>query len=171
MPELTKLKIFLHGRPNQKPSGRAFWSMVLENPSQMQELVRYLQTKKTETPTDYEIEILEHPALPENSAPFPFLGMALYMGGLFFLLHGVPLLLIGLGNGNHHHSEDDSQFTPNEMAKLGRFLLKHFHTLEELRHFYIVAGGVLTFFGLLLLIWGWLLMNRKTQAAPTLTAA
>ena len=145
--------------------------MVLENQSQLQDLVHYLQTKKTEAPTDYEIEILERPALPVSTAPFLFLGMALNMGGLFLLLHGMPLLLIGLGNGNHHHSEDDSQFTPNEMAKPGRFLLKHFHTLEELRHFCIVAGGVLTFLGLLLLIWSWLLMNRKTQAAPTLTAA
>ncbi len=82
----TKLKLFLFGRSNET-SERAFWATVLDN-SQTQELACYLRAKKLEAPSSYEIQILEHPAIPESSAPFPFLGISLYMSGLFLLLHG-----------------------------------------------------------------------------------
>ncbi|HTY88490.1 MAG TPA: hypothetical protein VMB80_13565 [Candidatus Acidoferrum sp.] len=163
---LMKLKLFLCGRPSKRNSGRAFWSMVLERPTQVQELTDCLQKRRMEAPADFQVEVLEKPLPPEQAGPIPFLGMSLYWGGVLLLLHGVPLLFIGLTDGGHHDSENDSDLAPNEKAKLGRLILKYFHTIEELRHFYIVAGGVLTVLGLLLLIWGWLLMNRKPQTTP-----
>ena len=161
MQGMTKLKLFLHGRPNEKMAGRTFWAMVLENPSQVQELVRYLQTKRTESPIGYEIEILERPAL-EPSVPFPFIGMSLYMGGMFLLLHGGPMLL-GLLNHDHHDSDGDSKFTPEERAKLHQFLARHFSNKEELRHFFLTLSICLIVAGIALLVSGWWLMNRKPQ--------
>lgn len=164
-PGLTKLKVFLRGRPNKQPSGWVFWAMVLENPSQVQELVRYLQSRKTETPAGYEIEILWHPVLPENSARFPFLGTSLYMGGFYLLLHGVPALIVLL-NRNHHDSDGGSKFTPQETAKLGQFIVRHFSSREEFHHFFQVFGISLTVAGVVLLILGWRQMNRKAPVVP-----
>ena len=167
MPELMKLKLFLHGRPNQKLSERAFWSMVLAQPEQVKGLVECLQKRQMETPTNYEVEVLEKSPPPEHPTPFPYLGLSLYLGGFYLLIHGLPLLLIGLANRGHHYSEDDSDLTLNQKAKLGRFILKHFSSLEEMRYFFIVAGGVLMLLGLWLMIWGWLLMNRNKSLIRT----
>jgi len=166
-PGLTKLNLFLHGRPNQKPSGRAFWSMVLENPSQQQKLVCYLQIKRTETPSDYEIEILGSPALPKSPAPFPFLEMMLFMGGFFLLLHGIPMLLAILGE-HHRDPGEPSKLSPEQIAKLQQVILNHFSSREEFRHFFLMLGSGLTMAGCILLFLGWWLMKRRTQAAPTM---
>jgi hypothetical protein len=166
MQGLMKLKLFLHGRPNQKLAGRTFWSMVLEQPAKVQELVEYFQKRRTETPTNFQVEVLDKPIPPGPPGQPVLLGMSLYLGGIFLLLHGLPLLLVGLTDGRHHDSGNDSDFTSDEKVKLGRFIIKYFHTPGELRHFYIVTGGVLTFSGLFLLVWGWLLMNRKPRAMP-----
>jgi len=155
---ITKLKLFLFGRSNET-SERAFWAMVLDNP-QTQELTRYLQTKKLEAPSSYEIQILEHPAIPESSAPFPFLGMSLYLSGLFLLLHGGPALLVFL---NHTHSDSDgnSKLSSEEKAHLGRFIAQHFSSKEEFRHFFMMLNICLIVAGITLLILGWRLMKRK----------
>jgi hypothetical protein len=165
--DLKKLKLFLHGRPNQKRlAGRVFWAMVLENPSQVQEVLRCLQITKMEARADYEIETSEHPLLQESSARFPFLGMSLYMGGLFVLLHGGSLLLAVLNQGRHD-SDADSKFTPEEIAKLGQLIAKHFSSKEEFRHFSLALGICLTVIGAILMIWGWWLMTRKKSSVES----
>ena len=111
-PGLTKLNLFLSGQTLPRP----IWSMLLES-SQKQELLRYIQTKKTETPTNYEVEVQERPGQPERGIPYPFFGASLYLGGLFCMLHGLPLLLGTLGSGQHG-SNGDSKLTAEESAKL-----------------------------------------------------
>src|ERR1700690_624461 len=80
------MKLKLHGFASKKRPSRAIWSMVLEQPTQVQELVECLQKQQMEEPTSYQIEVLEEPLPPENSRAFPLLGMSLYFGGIFLLL-------------------------------------------------------------------------------------
>ena len=139
--------------------------MVLENPSQAQELKRYLHTKKVESPTNFEIEILDQPAPAENPASYPFLGMSLYFSGVYFLLHGVPGLGVALEK-SPHHSDGNSKFTPGESAKLGHFVAQHFSSRAEFQHFFLWLNIGLTVAGVALLILGWRLMKRKTLVQP-----
>jgi hypothetical protein len=163
-PPLMILKLFLHGRPNKRTSGRAFWGMVLENPSQVQELVRFLQTRRTDAPSNFETEILERPVPPETHVAFPFLGLSLGLGGYFLLMHGAPMLL-GLLNHNHHDSDGGSRFTSEQRAQLARFITQHFSSTEEFRHFFLTLGICLTTVGVALMALGWWLMKRKPQIA------
>lgn len=136
---LIKLTLFLKGFPKKKQRRLAFWSMVLESFGQTQELGQYLQRKKMESATNYEIETLQQPAPPERPKPFPFLGLSLYMGGIYLLLvHGVPMLVPLL---DHHAGNPggDSKFSPEERAKLGNFIQHHFSSREEFQHFYLVS--------------------------------
>jgi hypothetical protein len=163
-PNLSKLSLFFSGRSAGQASKLPFWSMVLESP-QKQELLRYLQAKKVEAPTGFEIETLERPPQPGIPAPHPLLGISLYIGGLFLLLHGAPMLLVALSKG-HHDSGGDSKFTPEETARLGQFLAHHFSSRAEFRHFFLTLGIGLTTAGVALMIWGWRSLHRKKQVVP-----
>jgi hypothetical protein len=158
-PGLMKLKLLLKSRPNQKSSERAFWTMVLEKAS-MQELLGCLQNKKTEGPTDFELEVLEHPATPGNSAPFVFLGLTLFMAGWYLMVHGLPILFAILGGG-HHDSDERSRLSPEEIARFRHFILKHFSSPEEFRHFFLALSIALTVAGVALMISGRRLAKRK----------
>jgi hypothetical protein len=156
---LTMLTLHLHGRKKGSLPKRAFWAMVLEK-SRADELTRYLQTKKIEVPSNYEIELLDRPSAPPITAPFPLLGMSLYMGGVFLLLHGIPLFAAGFDQ-NHHDSGENSKFSPQELAKLGGFLRKHFSSKEEFHHFFMALGAVMSLIGIGMMFFGWRWMNRE----------
>jgi hypothetical protein len=169
-PGLMKLKVF--GLASKK-HGRAIWSMVLENPAQVQELIGFLQKRAVEIPTNYQIELLERPAPMEHPVRFSFLGSSIYLSGMFLLLHGVPMLFATMGR-SPHDSDRNSKPSPEQIAKLHQFILNHFSSKEEFRHFFLTLGSGLTMAGCILLFWGWWLMNRKPVSepnAPTLTAA
>lgn len=166
-PGLMKLKLLLKGRPNQKSSERAFWAMVLEKTS-MQELLGFLQKKKTEGPTDFELETLERPAASENPAPFVFLGMTIFMAGWYLMVHGLPILFAILGGG-HHDPDERSKLSPEEIARLRHFILKHFSSLEEFRHFFLALSIALTVAGVALMISGRWLAKRKAASEPGAT--
>jgi len=156
-PGLMILKLF--GLASKRPS-RTIWSMVLENPAQVQELIGCLQKRKAEVPTDYQIEVLEKPVPLEHPARFSFLGSLIYWGGALLLLHGVPMLFAMLDR-SHHDSDGNSKLSPEESTKLGHFIWKHFSSKEEVRHFFLTLSIVLIVAGVFLLILGWWLMNRK----------
>lgn len=164
-PDLMKFKLFLRCRPNKKLPTHAYWAMVLQNQSQVQELTRYLQANKTETPTNYEIEILDRPWSPEYSTPFPFLGLSLGLGGMYLLLHGVPILLAVI-NRNRHDSDETSKLSPVESAKLGHFILKHFSSKEQFNHFFLILSISMIIVGILMMALGWRLMNGKSSVMP-----
>lgn len=168
IPGLMKLKLFLKGRPNQKSSERAFWAMVLERTLTMQELMGCLQKKKTEGPTDFELEILERPAATENPAPFVFLGMTVFMAGWYLMVHGLPILFAILGGG-HHSPDERSRLSPEEIARLRHFILNHFSSPEEFRHFFLALSIALTVGGVALMISGRWLAKRKAASEPGTT--
>jgi hypothetical protein len=168
-PGLMKLKLFLKGRPKQKSSERAFWAMALEKTSAMQELMGYLQKKKTEGPTDFELEVLERPATIENPAPYLFLGMTVFMAGWYLMVHGLPVLFAMLGGG-HHDSDEHSRLSPEEIARLRHFILNHFSSPEEFRHFFLALSIALTIAGVALMISGHWLARRKAAGEPCTTS-
>ena len=168
VPGLMKLKLLLKGRPNQKSSERVFWAMVLEKTSATRELMGYLQKKKTEGPTDFELEILERPAVPENPAPFVFLGMTVFMTGWYLMVHALPILFAILGSG-HHDSDERSRLSPEEIARLRHFILNHFSSPEEFRHFFLALSIALTVAGVALMISGRWLAKRKAASEPGAT--
>ncbi|HZL77275.1 MAG TPA: hypothetical protein VFC17_00295 [Candidatus Limnocylindrales bacterium] len=162
VPGTTALMLYLRARPGRKQTQRAFWAMVLENPSQTQDLARYLQTRKSETPTCYEIEILESPGPAEQKSPAPylFLGMTLIMGGYFLLIHGGPMLLAILDR-DHHDSGDGQKLSPEAAARIQHFIHRHFASKEEFRHFFLTLGIILIVSGVALMILGkWLTHYR-----------
>jgi hypothetical protein len=169
-PGLTKLNLFLSGRSVQRTPKRAFWRMVLENAAQAQDVERYLRNRKTQAPAAFEIEILERPSPPAKPVPYPYLGTSLYMGGVYFLLHGGLGLLVSL-TGGQHDSGGDSKFTPEQRAKLGHFLAGHFSSKEQLHRFFLTLNISLTVAGIGLLILGWRLMRRKPQLEPAAQSA
>lgn len=158
----TALILYLRARPGRKQPQRAFWAMVLENPLQMQDLVRYLQTKKSETPTSYEIEILERaePAEQQNPAPHLLLGMMLMMAGYFLLMHGGPML-VAILDGGHQDSGDGRKLSPEAAARLRQFILTHFSSKEEFRRFFLTLSIVLIVAGVILMILGRWLMHYR----------
>ena len=161
-PGISALILYLRARSGRRQSQRAFWAMVLENPSQTQDLVRYLQTRKSETPTSYEIEILEGPGPAEQKSPAPylFLGMTLIMGGYFLLIHGGPMLLAILDR-DHHDSGDGQKLSPEAAARIQHFIHRHFASKEEFRHFFLTLGIILIVSGVALMILGkWLTLYR-----------
>jgi len=161
-PGLMKLKLLLKDRPNQKSSERAFWAMALEKTS-MQELLGCLQKKKTAGPTNFELEILERPAAPENPAPYVFLGMTVFMAGWYLMVHGLPVLFAMLGGG-HHDPDEHSRLSPEEIARLRYYILNHFSSPEEFRHFFLALSIALTIAGVALMISGHWLARRKASS-------
>jgi hypothetical protein len=136
--------------------------IAIEDRVQVNELIDYLQKQKAKTPTNCEITILDAPSAPYRVPKYLFSGMSMFFAGMFLLMHGGPMLL-SLLNPNHHHSSEDSGFTPERAAKIHQFVANHFSSWEEFRHFFITLGFVLTVAGCSLLFWGRWLMNRKTQ--------
>jgi hypothetical protein len=166
-PDTSALILYLRARPGRRQSPRGFWAMVLENPSQTQDLVRYLQTRKAETPTSYEIEILERAEPAEQQSPTPhlFLGMTLMMAGCFLLVHGGPML-VGILDRDHHDPGDGRKLSPEAAARLRQFILTHFSSKEELRRFFLTLSIVLIVAGVILMILGKWLMRYRPAGKP-----
>ena len=75
--------------------------------------------------------------------------------GLYLLLHGLPLLGVGLLPPDRgSHETQSSRFTSKETAKLRRFVLQTFASVEEFRRVILAADGGLTIMGAGLYFWG-----------------
>jgi hypothetical protein len=159
-PGLTKL-ILAYIVPRRKRR-QMLCMIVIEDRAHVNELIDYLEKQRAKTPTIYEIKILDVPSQPYQVPRFLFLGMSILFAGMFLLMHGVPILL-ALLDPNHPRSREDSRLTPEQIAKLNQFVMKHFSSREEFRHFFLTLGFVLTVAGCILLFWSWWLMKRKTQ--------
>jgi hypothetical protein len=157
-----RLIIFLRGFKKQRQVERPFWMIVLEQASQVHELVSFLEAKRNETGSDFEIVFLNETLKPPQSRPFPFLGMSFFMGGIYFLLHGIPLLGVALEK-NHNHSDGGAKTGPHAAAIIKRFVLQHFSNTQELNHFILQLSISLIFIGLVLFVSGTKLMGRKSE--------
>ena len=147
-PPLTKLTIFVH-RVNRIAK---HFALVIENPVQVQEVIRALESKRKATATDFKIVALSKPEPPPAVARPSVFAMSLTMAGAYLLLHGLPLLGIALMPRNHSPN-NPADFHPGIITVLGQFLADHFSNIEQLRHFYLGLGIALTAAGLALIFW------------------
>jgi hypothetical protein len=162
-PGLTKL-ILAYIVPRRKRR-QMLCMIVIEDRARVNELIDYLEKQRAKTPTTYQIKILDAPSQPSPAPKFLFLGLSIFFTGMFLLNHGVPTLL-ALFDPNHPHPRESLRLSPEQIARLNQFVMKHFSSREEFRHFFLTLGFVLTAVGCILILWGWWLMNRKTQDAP-----
>lgn len=162
LPDSRKLTIFLRGFKKQSQVERAFWMMVLEQTSRAHELANFLKVRRKETGFDFEVVFLNEPFQPPQGRPFPFLGMSFYMGGMYFLLHGIPLLGVVLEK-NQNHTDSGAITGPHAAAIIKRFVLQHFSNTQELNHFTLQLSISFIVIGLVLLLSGGKLMGHKSE--------
>jgi len=86
--------------------------------------------------------------------------------GLYFLIHGVPVLTVFLSpsSGEAEQSRPGTRLSARGRAKLRQFVALHFVSLKEFRRFMVITGGSLTVLGAGLYIWG--LAAIKKENAP-----
>jgi hypothetical protein len=160
-PSLTKLRVY--GLVTNWPrTERQRWVMIVEQPALVREIIQCLETKRAAAKANFEIRVLEKPVTPVTAKLSTHLEMSLYLGGVYLLLHGVPLLGVALGGGPRH-TDETSKMTPTAGSAWEHFVLRHFSSAEQLRYFFLWLGIGLIVAGIALLILGWRLMNRKTQ--------
>jgi hypothetical protein len=153
LPDSRRLVIFLRGFKKQNQSERPFWMMLLEQSSEANKLAGYLEAKRNEAGCNFEIIILKKPSNPPQCKPFPFLGISFTMAGLYFLMHGIPLL--GVALEKIHHSDGNRKMGMQATTTIKNFVQQHFSNIQEFYDFilklsiaFIVAGLVLYFLGL-----------------------
>jgi hypothetical protein len=156
---LMKLSVFVH---HFRRIVRHF-TLVIENPAQIQEIIQELESKRHATATDFKIVMLQKPEPPHAVSTPSVSAMSLTMAGAYLLLHGLPLLGIALMPRNHS-PDNNPEFRPGLVTVLGQFLAEHFPSVEQLRHLYLGAGIVLTVAGLALIFWRVRLDDRKPNA-------
>ena len=168
MPGLTILTIFGF-RLKKAAAPRALWSVVLDNSTQVKELLGCLQLNKATTSASYEIETLANPLPIGPVVPLPMLGMSLYFGGLYLLLHGGPLLVLVLFGGHSGHNSSHSDMSAAKKAWLGNLLTRHFSSVAQFDHFVFWLGLGLTCLGIIFLVWGSYLIRFRPHNIPQLT--
>lgn len=159
-PEYSKLTI--EYTTQRKPKRRRFWQMVLEKPTQVQELISELESQKQRRPMNYEVKVLDKASPPRRTGIVSNAGVWQSIAGYYLFIHGGPMLVKGL-EGRHDQSGQDAQLTPERAAKLARFVHAHFANAKELQHFFITVGGTLTIMAIVLMIWGGLLKRRARR--------
>lgn len=151
-PQLSKITVEYCGDRKTKFPRR--WSLVLERRGQCQALLSELNLLQQQHALKFRIE-LDRP-LPVRPPPQnAVLGLSLGLAGMWFLLHGVPLLLVSLQQhkGEPHHSD-----SINRSAK---FVVEHFSSAAEFHRFMMETGAILTSIGIGLMVWGILVQRQK----------
>ena len=130
------------------------WSMVLRQADQEHALLSELEYFRQKGSNTSPVVHLNEPA-PTRASNRRLRSMGAAALGLYLLLHGLPLLGVGLlPPDRNSHETHSSQFTSKETAKLKRFVLQTFASAEEFRRVMLAAGGGMTIIGAGLYFWG-----------------
>lgn len=122
------------------------WSMVLRQQDQEQallsELEHFRQVGSNVAP------LVRGPELPKPAHRHVGGTVALALS-FFCLVHGLPLLSVGLASPNRHATEakSASKLTPREAAKLQETVTRFFPSARAFRTFLLAAGGGTTALG------------------------
>lgn len=160
LPGATKLKLFSADRTTRRP----LFTMVLANHALLQELIANLQARRTQAGASFEIDVLKHPEPSAKPGAFPTLGFSLGIAGIYFLLHGMPLLILWLTRGQGRPASKSSM-AEEVRERLGRWIANHFSSVDAMDWFVLWSGLGLCFVGLLLLFFGWRLIRVKPVEA------
>jgi len=158
-PSFSRLTVeYFRERNRRVPVFRRY---VLEKSVQQPQLISKLTLLRQEAGCKFWIHLNQ--PVPVCELPRLFMrGLFLQVGGLLALLHGVPLLAAVLLPRFHHVSNVPGlTWPPAQSREIGRFLAAHFSSQAELRHFMLLAGGLLAALGLGVLLWGALISRAK----------
>ncbi|MGA2867050.1 MAG: hypothetical protein ABSF95_21450 [Verrucomicrobiota bacterium] len=146
-PEFSKLT--LEYSLGKKGKLRREWSMVLRQPDQQQAFLSELEHLRQVGSNPAPVIQLPEPCLPRASRRH-LRGMVMLALGFWCLVHGLPLLGVGLLPPGRRPDEprSASEFTPKETAKLQRTVTRLFPSREQYRLFLLVTGGGMTALGL-----------------------
>jgi hypothetical protein len=161
-PQLSKVTMEYFG--DRKTTFPRRESLVLEKRNQYPALLSELKLLQQQHNLNFRIE-LNQPLPPRKPPRNLMLGMSLYLAGVLFLMPGMPLLLVPLMHrpGESQHSESTDDWSPKQKEKLDRFLIAHFSSKTELKHFMLELGGVLTTISIALMIWGTVVQRPKPE--------
>jgi hypothetical protein len=160
--QFSKVTIEYFGNRNTKLPRRI--SMVLDKRTQCPQLISELQLLKQKF--DLKCRIEQNQPLPPRIPPrHLMLGMSLYLAGMLFLLHGMPMLLAPLthGSGETSLSDTSDRWSPAQREQFQKFLHAHFSSKAEFNKFMLVSGGTLTTIGVVLLILGKVVQRQKAD--------
>ena len=160
-PGLTKLSVF--GKFGKIERRR--FAMVLETPLRAGEIIRCLESKKAAAQAAFEIKILEQTAPDIPPQKIRYIELSLCMGGIYLLLHGLPLIGVAWRNG-HPDPSQSSKMSATARVAWEYFVLRHFSSAEEMRHAFLWTGIILTTMGIALYLSGLKLMKRGRLSAP-----
>jgi hypothetical protein len=131
------------------------WSMVLRQADQLQQFAAELEHFRQNGVSSGEVARLSTPARLEPNAK-RVRGMWVVVLGIYFILHGLPLLFVGLSPANRSPEEarSNSKFTAKELAKLTQVIHERFSSPEQFRRFVLGLGGGFSALGGGLYVWG-----------------
>ena len=160
--QFSKLTMEYFGDRKTKIPRRS--SLVLEKRTQCQELISELKLLQQKNNLNFRIE-LNNPLPPRKQPRNLMLGMSLYLAGMLFLLHGMPMLLVPLTHhtGESNHSDSSDRWSPKQQEKFDRFLAAHFSTKAELKKIMIESGGILSTIGIALMVCGTVIQRQKSS--------
>jgi len=161
-PQFSKLTVEYFGDRKTKLPRRN--SLVLEKRTQCPALLSELKLLQQQHNLNFRIE-LNQPLPPRKPPRNLVLGLSLYLAGMLFLMPGIPLILVPLMNrpGESQHSESTDDWSPKQKEKLDHFLIAHFSSKTELKHFMLELGGALTTVGIALMMWGIVVQKPKPE--------
>lgn len=162
--QFSKVTLEYFGDKKTKVPRRS--ALVLDKRIQCPALLAELKLLQQQHNLNFRTEL--HQSLAPRREPRNLvLGMSLYLAGMLFLMPGMPLLLVPLmhGPGKSRHSESTDEWSPKQAKKLEQFLIAHFSSMTELKHFMLESGGVLTTIGIALMVSGTVVQRPKPEEA------
>ncbi len=128
------------------------WSIALDRKTQLQALLSELR-RGHEAHDCFGVQEFHEPLPPKKTYSGATISMWLCLLGVTLLLHGLPLIRLGLSSDRAPQTPSRHENEPP--AAFRRFILAHFKSVAELRKATWVTGSVLTGVGVLCLAWGW----------------
>lgn len=144
------------------------WSMVLRQADQEHQFISELEHLRQRGVSSGQLVRLPAPTEIQRKS-VRVRGMVAAALGLYFILHGLPLLGVGLlpPDRSPDESRSHSRFTAKETAKLRRVVRQAFSSPEQVHRFLLVVGGGLTALGAGLYFWG-LSTPKRDEPEPVI---
>ncbi len=159
--ETDLARLTIEYRLNKKARYLRHWAMVLSQPDQVHALRAELERWRQVGKNTAALTELPKAMLVKQRARVR--GMWLFALALYCLVHGFPLLGVGLSSSSSREERpaEESRLTPAEREKLGRLFVRYFKTPERYRRFLVLTGGGLTGMGVALYFWAFARMRKS----------